>query len=321
MFQTDQPTAVSSIPTPAAAGTQGFFTGGNPGAGQPATVVDADWLNMIQSELVNVVTAAGETPSKTTYNQVLAALKSMFAPVGGIASNVSMTVSAQSATATLTADEIIVETALGGQTYRLASFNQTINLGTTGGGGMDTGAAPNSGFVALYAIYNPTTGAVALLGRNATTVKAPAVYGGANMPAGFTASALVSVWPTGSTGLFGIGAQRGRRFVRPQVNVLSTSTTQASFTSLSIASTVPLNAIACGGQFQVGSTALSGLIFQLAADANGSGLVSTASTINNTTLGSSFSELLIATPQTIFYLATSTGGTPNFTASISQYEF
>lgn len=75
MYQTDQATAATSIPTPATAGTQGYFTNGNPAAGVPATIVDADWLNMVQQELVNIVTAAGETPSKTTYNQVLLAIK------------------------------------------------------------------------------------------------------------------------------------------------------------------------------------------------------------------------------------------------------
>jgi hypothetical protein len=78
MFPTDQPTAASALPTPAEAGTPGFFTGGNPASGTPATVVDPDWLNMVQTELINVVTAAGLTPSKTTYNQVVTAIRTMF---------------------------------------------------------------------------------------------------------------------------------------------------------------------------------------------------------------------------------------------------
>jgi hypothetical protein len=77
MFATDQQTAVSAIPTPAPAGTQGYFTGGNPAAGEPATIVDADWLNMIQQELINVVKAAGGTPSKTNYNQVVTAITTL----------------------------------------------------------------------------------------------------------------------------------------------------------------------------------------------------------------------------------------------------
>ncbi|MFL9952808.1 hypothetical protein PQR65_05275 [Paraburkholderia nemoris] len=77
MFQTDQTTAATSLPAPAVAGTQGYFTNGNPGTGVPATIVDADWLNMTTLELCNIVTSAGLTLSKTTYNQVLTALRSL----------------------------------------------------------------------------------------------------------------------------------------------------------------------------------------------------------------------------------------------------
>jgi hypothetical protein len=75
MFQTDQASAVTSLPVPSAAHTPGYFTNGNPATGLPATVVDADFLNMSMMEIINVVTAAGLTPSKTTYNQLLAAIR------------------------------------------------------------------------------------------------------------------------------------------------------------------------------------------------------------------------------------------------------
>lgn len=78
MFQTDQATAVLSLPTPAAAGTEGYFTGGNPGAGTPATIVDADFLNMLMMEAVNVATASGNALSKTTYNQMITAIKQIY---------------------------------------------------------------------------------------------------------------------------------------------------------------------------------------------------------------------------------------------------
>ncbi len=61
---------------------------------------------------------------------------------------------------------------------------------------MDSGTAPASGYVALYAIYNPTTGATALLAKNATAGLQAEVYAGGNMPAGYTASALIGVIPT-----------------------------------------------------------------------------------------------------------------------------
>lgn len=52
----------------------------------------------------------------------------------GSARNLSMYVATASATATLTADEIIVGSALGGLKYTVAGFNKTINLATTGAG-------------------------------------------------------------------------------------------------------------------------------------------------------------------------------------------
>ncbi len=73
----------------------------------------------------------------------------------GSSRNARMDITAASETATFTADEIIVGTALDGSQYRIGNFNKTINLATIGAGGMDIGTAPANGFVAIYAIYNP----------------------------------------------------------------------------------------------------------------------------------------------------------------------
>ncbi|MGM7734429.1 phage tail protein, partial [Yersinia enterocolitica] len=70
--------------------------------------------------------------------------------VVGTSRNAKMSITAASSTATFTADELIVQTALGGLQYKLSSFSKTINLATTGVGGMDTGTVPANGFVALY---------------------------------------------------------------------------------------------------------------------------------------------------------------------------
>jgi hypothetical protein len=86
MFRIDNASSVASLPTPATAGTEGYFTGGNPGTGTPPTILPADWLNMVQAELENIVLAASLTPSKTTYNQVLTAIQSLIA--SGIVTNV-----------------------------------------------------------------------------------------------------------------------------------------------------------------------------------------------------------------------------------------
>lgn len=76
MFAIDDPTASATLPTPEAAGTPGFWTEGNPALGQAATYVRASFLNGLQSELLNILTAAGVTPSKTTYNQLLSSFRS-----------------------------------------------------------------------------------------------------------------------------------------------------------------------------------------------------------------------------------------------------
>ncbi|EME3603704.1 hypothetical protein ACROQ8_004756 [Yersinia enterocolitica] len=159
--------------------------------------------------------------------------------VVGTSRNAKMSVTSASSTATFTADELIVQTALGGLQYKLSSFSKTINLATTGVGGMDTGTVPANGFVALYAIYNPITQISALLAVNASSVVAPEVYGGSNMPAGYTASALVSVLPTSSSQLAPV-IQQGRRVSIVGASILSGSGAPSSLAALAI-TVIPLN--------------------------------------------------------------------------------
>ena len=52
----------------------GRFTEGDPLVPIPATVVSADWLNSVQEELVNMLSAAGITPDKADDAQLLAAI-------------------------------------------------------------------------------------------------------------------------------------------------------------------------------------------------------------------------------------------------------
>ena len=139
------------------------------------------------------------------------------------------------------ADEVVVGNVLGGNKYILPNFNQTINFATTGAGGIDTGTVPANGFVSVYAIYNPTTGAVALLGCNALTSNG-SIYSGVNMPTGYVASALIGSLPT--TGSQVPPFKQANQFVWLQKTiVLNTSTLNIALTSLSLASTVPANAI------------------------------------------------------------------------------
>lgn len=243
--------------------------------------------------------------------------------VVGQARNVAMPVAAASATATLTADEIVVKTALGLQSFVLSSFSKTINLATTGAGGMDTGVAPTSGFVALYAIYNPTTQTSALLATNAATLQAN-VYGGANMPAGYTASALISVWPTNASKLFITGNQIDRSIYIPSASALSTSATQATPLALSIASIVPANAKNVSGVLGcVAGASPTTLALQFFASSLTTqiGFQDCAATLAASTgIFTNLRNLPMPTLQTVYYVSSNTSGTSGFSLSVSQYD-
>ncbi|MCO1382563.1 hypothetical protein [Burkholderia multivorans] len=260
--------------------------------------------------------------------------------VVGSMRNGRMSVAAASSTATFTADEIIVESALGGLTYRLANFNESINLATTGAGGMDTGTAPASGYVALYAIYSPVKAAQhasdpitypddgrALLATNATSAIAPNVYAGANMPSGYTASALVSVWPTNASGQFVAAFQRDRQIAWLGTTVLSTTSQVSTPTSLNVSAAIPLNAKFCSGYLDVSVSTTSTSIVSGALHGNSLGYGGAFAYFNtgSSTAGggqrSSFSKLLVANPQTLYYTITASAGAPGFSVYVNNYEF
>ncbi len=293
----------------------------------PAT--DAGWV-----PLYVITVNYGQTTITTA--EIVQASGAPFIPVklpnvqtlGGViaqARNLTMNVIASSASATLTADEITVETALGGFSYRLPSFNATVNLSTVGVGGMDTGAAPVSGYVALYAIYNPSTLASALLATNATAAIAPNVYGGANMPAGYTASALVSVWPTNSGGNFVVGFQTDRSISIPNVTALSSSTNQTAFTALSISTIVPKNAKTISGTLQSGTNFSGNFTASVTIAGNNLGVGYTLGGLGNMTSSSGgysyqpFANVPLITPQTIYYQTNIANGTPSYGVYISGY--
>ncbi|WP_227728718.1 hypothetical protein [Yersinia proxima] len=238
----------------------------------------------------------------------------------GTSRNAKMSVTAASATATFTADELIVQTALGGRQYKLSNLNKTINTSTTGAGGMDVGAAPASGFLALYAIYNPATQTSALLAVNATSLTAPEVYGGANMPSGYTASALVSIWKTTSTGQLDLGRQRDRHVDILRSLAMSVTDQQTSLTQVAFATLIPRNAKSAHGDMQI-STALSAstLTYVISPDIYGIGAMSFQEA-GGTGYQSGF-NIPIAVSQTISYRFTASAGTPSYSIYMGGYEF
>lgn len=74
MHRTDHPTAAPVLPTPAPAGTPGFFTEGDPLTATPPTVVGADIMNAIVEELANAITDSGQPLDKGDTTQLSQAI-------------------------------------------------------------------------------------------------------------------------------------------------------------------------------------------------------------------------------------------------------
>lgn len=247
----------------------------------------------------------------------LSGLKANLGPqltgVIGDTRNAKMNIPAASATATFTADELIVGTALGGPQYRIGSFNKTINIAITGAGGMDTGAI-TSAYVAIYAIYNPTTGVSALLGFNPAGSVAPNIYAGANMPAGFTASALVSVWLVASS-LLVAGSQSDREcYPTNQLIIGGTAATTTAAVIVFPTAAFPMNAKTISGYATVTAVALqTAEAWLLARNALNQGyrFAVNASAISAGGIGiaTPFSRHPIYTPGTLYYAAFGTTAT------------
>ncbi|MFH0021770.1 hypothetical protein ACFZAC_09210 [Pseudomonas fluorescens] len=302
----------------------GKFVDEDPLAGTPGSLIPSQWGNGVTDELLNVITAAGLVPDELLNTQLLTALRSISRGIIGASSNVAMTIAGSaSASGTMTADQIIVGTALNGLQYSLSSFNKTVKLDSVGAGGMDVGAAPVSGYVALYAIYNPTTKVSALLAVNATAVLAPTIYAGANMPAGYNASAFVGVWPTNASGQFVIGRIRNRSFQYTSgigLTVVSRVTNQVSPLAVSLAGACPINALTCSGTLNGSSSTATTIATAVSTD-SGQGDQQQATIAGATQIIGSFRDLLIATPQQMSYTVQALAGTPSFVINVTKYGF
>ncbi|WP_155295336.1 hypothetical protein [Chromobacterium violaceum] len=243
------------------------------------------------------------------------------AGIVGMSRNASMPVDTASSSATFKADEIIVESALGGLKYAVANINLTVNLATTGDGGMDSGTAPTSGFVALYLLYNPIARTATIRAVNATSGVATEIYPN-SYPGSYTASALIAVYPTDSSGRFIAGNLTGRDVVFSSITAISGSTQQPSLTAISISSAVPANAKSVSGFVNYGSSAASNTTVQLSPSTNQVGLIPFFLAVNAAAAETvAFTGLRIRTTQSICYLATVSGGTISFTIFINGYSF
>jgi hypothetical protein len=243
----------------------------------------------------------------------------------GLARNLKTAIAAASSSATYTADELVVKTSLGAAAYSLAAFSKSINLASVGVGGMDAGAAPVNGYVGVYAIFNPSLPLSgtnpALLAVNATALASAEVYSGPSMPAGYTASALISVLATNGSGQFKAGQyQIDRKVTLDPINVLTSVLNTPSFTLLSIASAVPLNAKFASLSMQAASTAAGAAVFQLASTSTGVG-ARQVSGANVLQVGAPAPDVALLTPQTVWRVNQVSTGTTSFQSFVIDYSF
>lgn len=233
--------------------------------------------------------------------------------------NVRASIPAASVSATFNATTVTMNVGLNGRVYEAAGFSQAVNLSTVGAGGMDVGPAPVSGFVAIYAIYNPTTNTRAILAKNATLAAQTEVYTGANMPAGFTASALLAVLPTNASSQFKVCAVNNRRVAIQSTQVFSSSTGGLVVQSFSAAAAIPFNAIDITGGITNSSTVASNIGLTLNST---TAQLSTQNISSTVVAGGAINgnySMSVIVPQTLYVSTTNSAGTPTYTVSIVEY--
>ena len=206
-------------------------------------------------------------------------------------------------TATWSADETIVKTALGGIPYCVKSWSLTLNMATTGAGGLDTGAIGASTWYYVYLIWNWSTQTAALLAT--TSGSGVSVYGGANMPSGYTASALVGVFRSNGSSQVPTFGQLGNTVYVAQVQFTTTSTSTSNTQSL--ATVVPPKAKTLGGELDNSGPANT----FIAVDSSGSGILDSGQAVTI------FTNAGIVTASTTYFYVNANTGTMN----VSQFTF
>lgn len=245
----------------------------------------------------------------------------------GYARNLNSTVGSQGPTVTVTANEIILENALGGVPYKFANVSKTINISTTGLNGIDTGVLSANTFASIYWIYNPATGVLGLLGQAASNAAImPEVYGGGNAPSGFTVSALAGIWPAGTVNAtFAPFYQTDRIVDWAGGNVVTGSTFTGSGFTGAVPAIIPYNAREVSGFIQLSNasgsaTSSINVALQTAAFTSGpSTFADSAIPLNSSR--ATFFRTRISNPQNIYRVVTASGGTPSHTISVSSYTF
>lgn len=286
MQNNDAGNQLASRPAPNATNDPGWANNDVSG-GNPATILDPDWVNSVSGELLSVVAAGGQTASKANVTQVLQTLLTVCGLKG-------VTGSAPGSAKTASWD-------WGGDTYNF-------NGGSSGAGGwIDSASYPSSAVdLSVYRAFNPTTGAWTVCGCLGSTSKSPIYSGTPPLPAGYTVAQLLFGTVADSGGNIQFFEQIADTIYSKQLEVLAGATAAPPFNLLSIASAVPAAAKTALIEGLLTTSGVSNL--NLAGD--GSNNVGRAIIWGSSEVNSGPVQVPLFTPQEIYY-SVSAGGTWN----------
>ena len=230
-------------------------------------------------------------------------------------------------TASWSVEQVTAVTVLGGTPYVGKNLSLSFGGSSVGVNGMDTGSVPVSADLSVYAIYNPTSGTWATLGCNGTVSRGE-VYAGANMPAGYTASALLFTGKTDGSGYVNVFYQANRKvWVSPCGSAGAYAVAgggATSPTSFSAAAFVPYGAKTCWGGMGVSGTTSDAYVGGISVP-NLTGTGPTNSVLGAQVVGqvssnnSAVGEIPFCSPQTLYYFVWYAGQTIDF--YITGYSF
>lgn len=147
MQRVTRSSAVATMPAPPVSpSAPGFFTGGNPGGGTPATTPGFEWFNGVQEELIGLILRGGITASNADLAQVRKSLDRLFGGgLGSFSANTTLSVddaglvlvNASGGARTIT---LPAANALGGRPirYQIEKTDSTANAVTVQRAGSDT---------------------------------------------------------------------------------------------------------------------------------------------------------------------------------------
>jgi len=300
----------------------GFFTEGDPTGGVAATIVSDDWMNDVQENIIAVLTAAQMAPTKGRAADLLDSMRALFPGISGASRNLAANLAAANTGVTVTAKELIVIENSTGRSYRLVDYSQGVNLLNVGKGGINSGVAPASGSVALYAIFNPTTKDASILAIDVSgSVPAPTfIYN--DLPAGYTASAFISLLKTNSSRQLIPFLQIEREVFIADQPALSTTAIPSTPTA-NTSALIPFGAKSISGSLSVQSTNASNLQMTVAGNPQNAGkFANTGAVLAGNTQQVPYYGLPLQTPQTFYYtMASSAAGTSTAVLSFSSYKF